>query len=67
MFCDSQFLPNHPLRFSRSTWLSLEVFNLLQVANAASNTWIKTITNVQYAIPNFLTSRRINLRLRMDF
>lgn len=59
--------PNHPLRFSRNTWLSLEVFNLLQVANVASNTWIKTFNNVQYAVPNFLTSRRINLRLRMDF
>ncbi len=59
--------PNHPLRFSRRTWLSLEIFNLLKVANVASNTWIKTIYNTQYAIPNFLTSRRINLRLKMDF
>ncbi len=59
--------PNHPLRFSRKTWLSLEVFNLLQVQNAASNTWIKTIYNSQFAIPNYLTSRRINLRLKMDF
>ncbi len=59
--------PNHPLKFSESTWLSLEVFNLLKVSNVASNTWIKTIYNTQYAIPNFLTSRRINLRLRMDF
>jgi hypothetical protein len=59
--------PNHPLKFSESTWLSLEVFNLLEVSNVASNTWIKTIYNTQYAIPNFLTSRRINLRLRMDF
>ena len=58
--------PNHMLRFCRSAWVSLEFFNLLQVANPASNTWIKTITNVQYAIPNFLTSRRINLRLRFD-
>lgn len=59
--------PNHPLRFTRNSWLSLEVFNLLKVANVASNTWIKTIYNTQYAIPNYLTSRRINLRLRMDF
>ena len=59
--------PNHFLKFSRNTWLSLEVFNLMQVSNAASNTWIKTITNQQFAIPNFLTSRRLNLRLRMDF
>ena len=58
---------NHPLRFTRNTWLSLEVFNLLKVKNAASNTWIKAFTDTQYAIPNFLSSRRVNLRLRMDF
>lgn len=59
--------PNHFLSFTRNTWLSLEVFNLMQVRNQAGNTWIKTIFNQQYAIPNYLTSRRINLRLRMEF
>ena len=59
--------PHHILRFTRNTWASLEVFNLLKVANKASNTWIKTIENTQYAVPNYLTGRRINLRLRMDF
>jgi TonB-dependent Receptor Plug Domain len=58
--------PNHFLRWSRSTWLSLEVFNLLKVQNEASNTWIKTIYNTQYAIPNYLTGRRINLRMRVE-
>ncbi|MEZ4943289.1 MAG: carboxypeptidase-like regulatory domain-containing protein [Saprospiraceae bacterium] len=59
--------PKHFLRFTRNTWASLEVFNLLKVANEASNTWIKAITNVQYAIPNYLTGRRVNFRVRMDF
>jgi hypothetical protein len=59
--------PNHFLRFTRSTWVGIEVFNLLAVANEASNTWIKAITNVQYAIPNYLTGRRVNVRVRMDF
>ncbi len=59
--------PNHPLRFTRNAWMSLEVFNLMQVQNQAGNTWIKTIFNQQYAIPNFLTSRRINLRFKVDF
>ncbi len=59
--------PNHPLRFSRASWVSLEVFNLMQVQNQAGNTWIKTIFNQQYAIPNYLTSRRINLRFRIEF
>ncbi len=59
--------PHHLLRFTRNTWLSLEVFNLMQVANEASKTWIKTIYNTQFAIPNYLSSRRLNLRVRMDF
>jgi hypothetical protein len=58
--------PHHPFKFSRDAWLSVEVFNLLEVSNVASNTWIKTVTDEQFAIPNFLTSRRINLRLRVD-
>jgi hypothetical protein len=57
----------HPLRFTRRSWLSLEVFNLMQVENQAGNTWIKTIFQQQYAIPNRLTSRRINLRMRFEF
>lgn len=59
--------PRHPLRFSKNTWMSLEVFNLLKVQNQASTTWVKTIFKQQYAVPNYLTSRRINLRLRMEF
>ncbi|MBL7828669.1 MAG: carboxypeptidase-like regulatory domain-containing protein [Saprospiraceae bacterium] len=59
--------PKNLLRFTRNTWASLEVFNLMKVANEASNIWIKTIENTQYAIPNYLTGRRLNVRLRMDF
>ncbi len=59
--------PQSVFRNLENVWLSLEVFNLMDVANEASNTWIKTIINTQYAIPNYLTSRRINLRCRVDF
>lgn len=59
--------PHHFLRFTRSAWVSLEVFNLMQVQNQAGNTWIKTVFNQEYAVPNYLTSRRINLRFRFDF
>jgi hypothetical protein len=59
--------PGHWLRFSKKSWLSLEVYNLLQVQNQAGNTWIKTVFLQQYAIPNYLTSRRINLRFRSEF
>lgn len=59
--------PKHFLNVTRRTWLSLEVFNLMQVQNQAGNTWIKTVFQQQYAIPNYLTSRRINLRVKLDF
>lgn len=67
---DRNKLQNHPghlLRFTKNSWLSLEVFNLLNVFNEASHTWIKTVYNTQYAIPNYLTQRRINLKMRMEF
>ena len=55
-----------PFTFAKNAWVSLEIFNLMKVSNVASNTWIKTIGNAQYAIPNFLTSRRINVRFKFD-
>ncbi|MEY3422832.1 MAG: hypothetical protein RIR48_3161, partial [Bacteroidota bacterium] len=57
----------HPLRFSQNSWISLEAYNLLQITNQASVNWIKTLTNEEYALPNNLTGRRINLRMRVDF
>ena len=41
--------------------------SLMQVANEASKTWIKSVYNTQYGIPNYLTSRRLNVRFRFDF
>lgn len=59
--------PHHPLRFCKNSWISIEAFNLLQIANQASVNWVKTLTNEEYALPNNLTGRRINMRWRMDF
>ncbi|MDQ3141670.1 MAG: TonB-dependent receptor, partial [Bacteroidota bacterium] len=59
--------PNHFLHFSRKAWVSLEVFNLLKIKNEASISWIKSVYNYQFAIPNYLSSRRINLKLHIDF
>jgi len=58
--------PNHPLRFFERSWISLDVLNMLQIRNVASYTWIKAINNRQFAIPNALTSRRINLRFKLE-
>ncbi len=59
--------PNHPFRIFEKSWISLDVLNMLQIRNVASYTWIKAINNRQFAIPNTLTSRRINLRFKVEF
>ncbi len=51
----------------RSSWLSLEVFNLLQISNTISYIWVTDIFNDQYAVPNYLTPRQINLKLMVEF
>lgn len=47
--------------------VTLEVFNLLDVNNTSNYTWIKDASNLFYAVPNHLTSRRINLKFSMTF
>ncbi len=50
-----------------SLWISLEIFNLFQRANTVSYTWIKDIFNDQFGVPNYLSSRLLNLRLIARF
>jgi len=59
--------PRHFLRGTDNAWVSFEVFNMLGIQNEASKTWIKTVFRQQYAIPNYLTGRRLNLRFRVEF
>lgn len=54
-------------RHLRSAWLSLEVFNLLGTNNTVSYIWVEDVTNRQYAVPNYLTQRQLNLRLIIKF
>ncbi len=51
----------------RSLWISAEVFNLLQINNTVSYLWVTDVTGRQYAIPNYLTMRQLNIRLNMKF
>ena len=59
--------PGSPFNSINSMWIGVEVFNLLQVNNTISYLWIRDVTNRQYAIPNFLTNRQVNLRFVMQF
>ncbi len=54
-------------RYFRSIWIGLEVFNLLQANNVISYNWISDASGTQYAIPNYLTAREVNVRLMVNF
>ncbi len=64
---DREIKPKSPTRFLKSVWISLEVFNLLGINNTVSYLWVEDVSNRQYAIPNYLTARQLNLRLIAKF
>ncbi len=59
--------PNSIFRSMDNVWLTLEVFNLMGIENVSSNTWVRTVFNQQFAVPNNLTTRRINLKFKVEF
>lgn len=61
------FGKGNPFKHFKNMWVSLEVFNLLQIYNTVSYIWIKDINNYQYAVPNYLTPRLLNVKLTAEF
>ena len=51
----------------QSAWIGIEVFNLLGVNNTISYIWIEDVTAARYAVPNYLTNRRVNIKMQMRF
>jgi hypothetical protein len=54
------------LRKCEAASISLEIFNLLGNNNVLSKQWIQDVEGKYYAIPNYLTSRRFNLKLNIS-
>jgi hypothetical protein len=64
------------LKNIESVWFTAEVFNLLHVRNTVSYNWLRVVPNSaaplsdtygQYATPNKLTSRMLNLKIQLRF
>jgi hypothetical protein len=55
------------LPFVRDCRIGLDVLNLLDNSNVNSYYWITDVSNAQYAVPNYLTGRRLNLRLLLEW
>lgn len=48
--------------------VGLEIFNAFNNQNSITNTWVRDVdTQRQFAVPNFLTPRLLNIKLHMRF
>ena len=47
--------------------IGVDIFNLFDFANVNSYTWVTDVNNVQYAVPNYLTRRQLNVRIAVNF
>lgn len=58
--------PYNVWRHFKDISLGLDVFNLFDISNVSGYYWVTDVNNIQYAVPNYLTRRQINLRLSIE-
>ncbi|MDE5849657.1 MAG: TonB-dependent receptor [Muribaculaceae bacterium] len=46
--------------------VALDVFNLFDISNVSGYYWVTDVNGIQYAVPNYLTRRQINVRLSFE-
>lgn len=54
-------------KWMKEGFVALEIFNILGINNTINHTWIEDVNGRLYAIPNFLTGRRVNLKVAFKF
>ncbi len=55
------------LKHVNSVWGSAEIFNMFGVRNVISYFWVKDVNNNYWGVPNYLTRRRFNVNLTVNF
>lgn len=65
---DNEHPKGHWLHKFKELNVGFEIFNLFNNQNSITNTWVRDVdTQQQFAIPNFLTARILNLKLSTRF
>lgn len=64
---DHKQFRNKAFNSVKDMWLSLEVFNLLGVNNTISYLWVANNSGDMFGVPNYLTKRKLNLKLTVKF
>ncbi|MBB4035966.1 hypothetical protein GGR21_001861 [Dysgonomonas hofstadii] len=54
-------------RAFKNIWLGFDIFNLFDMENVNTYYWITDIHSQQYAVPNYLTGRQLNIKLVAEF
>lgn len=63
---DGEIKRNFWRHFKRLS-VGLDLFNLFDISNVSSYYWVTDVNNLQYAVPNYLTRRQININLSAEF
>lgn len=63
----SSFKKGNPLNYVKNMYISAEVFNLLNISNTISYTWVKDVYNTSWGINSYLTPRYLNIKLVTEF
>ncbi|MBD8388521.1 TonB-dependent receptor [Dysgonomonas sp. BGC7] len=58
---------NSFLNAFKNIWIGLDVFNIFDMQNTNTYYWIADVYGQQYAVPNYLTGRQINIKLIAGF
>ncbi|MDE5838873.1 MAG: TonB-dependent receptor, partial [Paramuribaculum sp.] len=58
---------NTSFRWIKSAWIGVDCFNLLDISNVGNYYWVSDVNNVNYAVPNYLTRRLLNIKLSLEF
>jgi len=63
---EDQIMKSGLLKHFRKIWIGLDCFNLLGIQNVNSYYWVTDMNNTQWAVPNYLTGRQVNVRLTAE-
>ena len=55
------------LRNFKEAWIGIDIFNMLDISNVSSYYWVTDVNDMQYAVPNYLTRRQVNVRFSLRF
>ena len=51
----------------KGLWFGIDCLNLFGISNVNSYYWVTDVTNIQWAVPNYLTGRQINGKISLEF